>query len=206
MTNSAEHDQTQRRADVAAAVGGMANPLGLALEMFAEDRYLLADAMRAYIGGSDAGAVFCAHAVCERELAGLVEHSGSAPSDSVRWGLGRLIDYCKQHALLPKAFLDPLARLNEHRKTLYHYGHAESAAALQRRALELIEQVGPQRLWKDFEARHGYAGEPKEVHGFAMDAVLRASALEAIKLMLDLRSHFAAGLWPIDKNLAQPEP
>ena len=96
--------------------------------------------------------------------------------------------------MLPADLLDRLAQLNEHRKTLYHYGHADSSAALQRRTSEFLDRVGSEQIRADFEKQHGEAGSNKNVYRFAMDAVLKDSALNAIVVMFELRSQLAADL------------
>ena len=57
----------------------MDSPMGLGTTVAVEDQYLLSNAVRCYIGGADAGTIFCVHASCERDLMALVKHSGSAP-------------------------------------------------------------------------------------------------------------------------------
>ena len=157
-----------------------------------EDSYLLSDAVLCYLNGADAGTIFCAHASCERDLAALIQASGSAPSGSERWGLGALVSHCADQGLMPSDLLDNLRILNDHRKTLYHYGHSESDTALRQRTYELIHEVGSSKLREDFKERHGYDGDNKEVYRIAMDRVLQQNALSALTTGFMLRSWLAS--------------
>ena len=183
-----ESEQEKRRDDVRAAMAVMDSPMGLGITVDAEDQYLLSDAVRCYIGGADAGTIFCAHASCERDLAAMVKHSGSAPANSERWGLGAFVSHFAAQAAMPPDLLNRLRILNDHRKTLYHYGHSESDTALLRRTSELIEEVVPSKLHDDFREQHGYEGDNKEVWRFAMDRVLQQNALSALTTAFKLRS------------------
>jgi hypothetical protein len=184
-------EQDKRRADVNAAMKVMDSPIGLALMVDAEDAYLLTDAVRCYINGADAGTIFCVHASCERDLAAMVQASGSAPGGSQRWGLGALVSYCADQGLMPSDLVDNLRVLNDHRKTLYHYGHSESDTALSQRTDELIQEVGSSKLHEDFKEQHGYEGDNKHIYAFAMDRVLQRNALSALTTGFMLRSWLA---------------
>jgi hypothetical protein len=186
--NGDKPQQDKRRADVWAAMKVMDFPMGLGLTVDVEDTYLLSDAVLCYISGADAGTVFCAHASCERDLAAMVRHSDSVPARSERWGLGALISHCAAQGVMPADLLDRLRVLNDHRKTLYHYGHSDSADALRRRTSELIEEVGPSKLRDCFKQQHGYDGDNKEVWRFAMDSALQQNALSALTTAFMLRS------------------
>ncbi|GIF56693.1 hypothetical protein [Asanoa iriomotensis] len=181
-------EQDKRRADVRAAMNVMDSPVGLGLTVDFEDTYLLSDAIRCYINTADAGTIFCVHASCERDLAAMVQASGFAPAGSQRWGLGALVAYCEHHEQMPPDLLDNLRILNDHRKTLYHYGHSESDNALRRRTSDLIQEVGSSKLREDFKEQRGFEGDNKEVYVFAMDRVLQRNALAALTTGFMLRS------------------
>lgn len=88
MTSLVDEDKRQR--EVASAMARMDTHEGLGLVVEYEDNYLLTDAIRCYKSGADAATIFCVHAVCERDLAVLVEHSESAPGPSRKVGLGKV--------------------------------------------------------------------------------------------------------------------
>lgn len=173
----------------------MESPVGLGLTASPEDAYLLSDAVRCYIAGGDVGAVFCAHASCERDLAASVQRSGDAPARAKMWGLGALIDHLEQVNTLPADLVQPLRDLNVARKTLYHHGHSESEAALMRRTSRFIEEHGESQFHADFAAAHGRPGGNKEVWVFAMDRTLRRIALDAITTGFLLRSWMASSMY-----------
>lgn len=183
--------QEKRRADIRDAMKVMDSTMGLGLTVDAEDAYLLSDALRCYINGADAGTIFCVHASCERDLAAMLQASGSAPAGSQRWGLGTLVAHCAAQRLVPSDLLDNLRILNDHRKTLYHYGHSESDTALRMRTSEFIQEDGLSKLHEEFNDRHGYEGGNKDVYKFAMGRVLQRDALSALTTGCMLRSWLA---------------
>lgn len=191
---SFESEQEKRRADVRAAIATMDSPMGLGITVDAEDQYLLSDAVRCYLGGADAGTIFCAHASCERDLAAMVKHSGFASANSGRWGLRALVSYCATQGTMPQDLIQRLSILNDHRKTLYHYGHSESETALRRRTSELIKEVGSSKLREEFREQHGHEGGNKEVWAFAMGRVLQQNALSGLTAAFKLRSWLAPGI------------
>lgn len=181
-------EQDKRRADIRVAMKVMDSPFGLGLTVDPEDAYLLSDAMRCYINGADAGTIFCVHASCERDLAAMLHASGSAPVGSQRWGLGVIVSHYADQGLMPSHLLDNLRILNDHRKTLYHYGHSESDTALRQRTYDLIHDVGSSKLREDFRERRGFEADNKELYAFAMDCVLQRNALSALTTGFMLRS------------------
>jgi hypothetical protein len=168
-----------------------ASARGLGSTVDAEDAYLLLDSIRCYIGGADVGAIFVAHAVCERDLAAVLHHSGTAPNGSIRWGLGTLIKHFDDSGELPVELISDLMQLNENRKALYHFGHSESSSALIARTHELIEQVGSGALRETFRERSGVDGDNKDILRFAMDQALRDMALSGLAAAIRLRTHVA---------------
>jgi len=182
-------EQDGRRADVRNAMKVMHSPMGLGVTVDVEDAYLLLNAVRCYIGGADAGTIFCAHATCERDLAALVRHTDPVPKHSARWGLGGLVQHFESlNNSMPSELLGRLRALNDHRKTLYHYGHSEAPSALRARTYDLIEDVGSATLRDDFRELHDYQGDNKDIITFAMDRVLKNDALAALTTSLMLRS------------------
>ncbi len=184
-------EQDKRRAEIAAAIKAMDNVIGLGFTVNVEDIYLLSDAVRCYRIGIDSGAIFCAHASCERDIAAMLEATGAAPAGSQRWGLGALVSYCAKSDLIPVELTENLNRLNEHRKTLYHYGHTDSETALRQQAYRLIEEIGSENLRLDFQEERGYLGDNKELFRYAMDRVLRQNALLGLRTAFQLRSWLA---------------
>lgn len=189
-----ERDIERREHALKSALTRMANPRGLGLVVALEYAYLLTGAQLCFTRGADAGAVFCAHASCERDLASLVKFEGDGPRGSERWGLGPLVTHCVQHHELPQELAQQLQELNESRKTLYHFGHSEAEASLARATDALIEEVGSDRLHQDFMDLFGYEGRNKEVWKYAVDRALESMALAALEAAMQLRSWLARDL------------
>lgn len=126
----------------------------------------------------------------------MIEASGSAPAGSKHWGLGALVSHCANAGLIPSDLLDNLRLLNDHRKTLYHFGHSESETALLQRTDELIREIGSSKLCEDFQEERGYEGDNNQVFKFAMDRVLRQNALSARSTAFKLRSWLASNPHP----------
>jgi hypothetical protein len=189
-----EREMERRKRALASAISRMADPRGLGLVVTLEDAYLLSGAQLCFTRGADAGAVFCAHASCERDLASLLKFEGNGPPGSERWGLGPLITHCVQHHDLPQSLAVHLRALNESRKTLYHFGHSEAEASLARATEAIIEEVGSERLRQDFMDRFGYEGRNKEVWKYAVDRALEGMGLAALEAAMQLRSWLARDL------------
>jgi hypothetical protein len=151
-----------------------------------------------FLSGADAGAIFCAHASCERDLAAMVNAVDTRPRGWERWGLGPLVKHCMQQYGLPDEVGQQLLNLNESRKTLYHFGHSDAQASLARATSAPIEEVGSEKLFEDFKKLYGREGRNKEVWRYAADRVLENKALEAIDAALQLRSWFAVNQLPGD--------
>ena len=184
----------RRRRALASAISRMADPRGLGLEVTLEDAYLLSGAQLCFIRGADAGAVFCAHASCERDLAALLKFEGDGPPGSERWGLGPLITHCVQHHDLPQSLAASLRALNESRKALYHFGHSETEASLALATDAIIHDVGSERLRQDYMDRFGSQGSNKEVWKYAVDRALEGMALSALDAAMQLRAWLARDL------------
>lgn len=82
-------------------------------------------AIQAFLDGNWVAVVHCCHAVCERELAGVISASTARMNDEVdaKWeafGMGKLLDEVAEHDLLPPELIDELRDLASRRKP---YGH-----------------------------------------------------------------------------------
>lgn len=184
-------EREARRDDVITAMGGAASRstliLGLGLTVDVEDQFLLYNAVLCYVSGADAGAIFCAHASCERDLSAMVAHLDDPPAGAERWGLGALVGHCRSAGLLGAELLDSLGELNERRKNLYHYGHSDSERGLGARSGQMLEREGTSGLREEFVARHGYEGGIKDIWRLAIDRVVQRDALAAITAAFRLR-------------------
>jgi len=202
---------SRRREALAGAVRRMDDVRGMGFVSTVEDGYLLTGAQLCFLSGADAGAIFCAHASCERDLAAMVNAAETGPRGWERWGLGPLVTRCIEHHGLPRVLGQQLLDLNESRKTLYHFGHSDAEASLARATSALIETGGSEKLFEDFKKLNGREGCNKEVWRYAMDRVLEDKALAAIDATLRLRSWFAVKEFPgVDADRAcgcsgQPE-
>jgi hypothetical protein len=181
--------EEDRSRDLSDAIGAMRNPAGLGITVEPEDSILLQDAFVCYRAGADAGAVFCAHAASERDLAAFVAHSRTPPKQHRRWGLGQLITHCRAVELVPLEILNSLEVSNEHRRTLYHYGHSGSDSSILKRTVSQAEEAGTGAVLDAYQATFGRScSGMKELLEFALAQEMRATALGAIRAALNLRS------------------
>lgn len=86
------------------------------------------DAARSFVDGLWVACVLCCHAVCEREVAGIIAISPGNLEDRLdrRWeafGLGRLLTVAERENLLPQDAVGDLRKLADARKP---YGHWRS--------------------------------------------------------------------------------
>lgn len=101
-----------------------ANGEGYALTGGTEAELMWDATMRTFIHGIWAGSIVCAQACCERTMASLLELQYAAspqPRGWRTWGLGRLIDYHREHNLVENALLDEVQRVCEARKPFGHW-------------------------------------------------------------------------------------
>lgn len=144
--------------------------LAVAAGGFESGQFLL-EALACYEGGLYLASLTCAHATCERELAGRVAHAGAiAPEGWERWGLGRLIQHARTQAWHSASTLELLEAVNEKRKTVYHFRELDAEGGL---------------FWRTY-ADTGW-------HGFRdmradLKEQLRMDALEAIRAALAVRA------------------
>ena len=85
-----------------------------------ENGLLILEACRCYRLGADLACILCAHACCERELAGILKWQLPATQRAERWGLGRLIRVGRERGWFDASLASKLDQLNENRRTLYH--------------------------------------------------------------------------------------
>ena len=100
-----------------------------------ENGFLIIEATRCYHLGADLACILCAHACCERELAGTLKGQHPPIPNSERWGLGRLIRIGRERDWFDGNLASRLEQLNENRRTLYHLQDLEAPAGLWRRAI-----------------------------------------------------------------------
>lgn len=86
-------------------------------------------AVRTFLDGVWVACIFCCHVVCEREVAGIISTSvdrlnRKIPDEWETFGLGRLLNLARKHALLPPALIDDVRRVTDARKP---YGHWRSS-------------------------------------------------------------------------------
>jgi len=95
-----------------------------------EETQLVWDAaIRAFLDGNWLASLLCCHAVCERELAGILSLSRARLNDALakdweRLGMGGLLAEVRKHRLLPDNLIQSLLELVDSRKP---YGHWRSA-------------------------------------------------------------------------------
>ena len=136
-----------------------------------EAGFLIAEAARCYRFGADIACILCAHACCERELAGILRWQKSYPQGAERWGLGRLIGAGQERNWFGMDLAVKLEQVNENRRTLYHLQDFGAQRGLWRRAMQTAD--GPAA--KDDVAR-------------AIPGTLRRDALEALECAFVLRT------------------
>jgi hypothetical protein len=136
-----------------------------------ESGVFLGEAVGCYLHGHFAASLVCAHATCERELAGRVAHNPTtAPKGWERWGLGRLIQHARERGWHSDATIEFLEAVNERRRSVYHFRDFSADGGLFRRT---------------------YAARPwqgKEAINVDMSDQLRMDALEAIRAALAVRA------------------
>ena len=136
-----------------------------------ESGWFFAEAAGCYVAGLYAAALVCAHASCERELAGWVNSLGaSAPRGWERWGLGRLLEYSVEVDRFPKGTAALLDEVNRKRRDFYHFRDERTPDSI-------VSRTYDQVTWRG-----------KEFADADMTAQLRVDALQAIRAALDVRA------------------
>jgi len=113
------HEQRQR---ALSELLGEFPPITSGLTASGHESGILYTESLAYLNGTFAAALVCAHASCERELAGWINWLGSdAPKGWDYWGLGKLTMYAVRGGGMPQAIADTLLDVSERRRLLSHY-------------------------------------------------------------------------------------
>lgn len=143
---------------------------GMAAGGFESTQFLM-EAVGCYQNGLFLASLTCAHATCERELAGRLAHPREqAPRGWERWGLGRLIEHARQAGWHSEATLLLLTSVNEKRRTVYHFRDFGADGGL-------FLRTYAKRPWR---GKHEISTD--------MHDQLRLDALEAIRAALAVRA------------------
>lgn len=136
-----------------------------------ENGFLIIEATRCYHLGADLACILCAHACCERELAGTLKWQHPPTPNTERWGLGRLIRIGRERHWFDADLASRLDQLNENRRTLYHLQDFEAPTGLWRRAISRADNP---------VTKHDVAE--------AIPGTLRQDALEALNCAFAVRT------------------
>lgn len=106
----------------------------------AEAIWLYTEAWRDYINRAYFSALICAHAACERELAGcLFPYRDELDRRWLTWGLGKLISTSLERGIIDDDMGQELYKLNDIRKATAHFKvEHETPTSVQRRAMSLF--------------------------------------------------------------------
>lgn len=161
-----------RRAEVNRIVESLGGPIlyGLSAGGY-ENGFLILEATRCYRLGADLACILCAHACCERELAGILKWQEPATANAERWGLGRLIRVGRERGWFDADLAVRLEQVNESRRTVYHLQDFEA----------------PTGLWKRAASRADNPVTKDEV-AEAIPGTLRQDALEALACAFTVRT------------------
>jgi hypothetical protein len=103
----------------------------------AEAVWLYEEAERAFIDGLYLATLLCAHAACERALAGcLLSYEGELDKNWTRWGLGPLTRAAFERGLIDDQMSRDLHQVTELRKVSAHYKSPMVHNSVSRRAFE----------------------------------------------------------------------
>ncbi|WP_101395224.1 hypothetical protein [Phycicoccus duodecadis] len=138
-----------------------------------ETMWLVHESALCLIRGQSLASLMCAHAACERHLAGILSISDDLPERWERWGLGRLMTTAADRGVITQELLSRLSALNEARKVSAHFKAPLHKSSLMARA-QLAEDLEP-----DVERR--------------LDAIAESDALEALDVALTL---VHSAVWP----------
>lgn len=102
--------------------------------------WLYEESCRSYVNGMFLAALLCAHAACERVLAGcLLFYEDQLEKNWIMWGLGRLIVAAFERGLIDQRMKDNLDQVTEVRKVSAHYKHPITTPnSVSRRALRAL--------------------------------------------------------------------
>ncbi|WP_143626262.1 hypothetical protein [Streptomyces viridosporus] len=136
-----------------------------------ESAWFFVEAIGCYLHGFDAAALVCAHASCEREIAGRVNHLGAnAPRGWERWGLGALLQYAATEGWYTASSQALLEEVNRKRREFYHFRSEWTADSIVMRTYQQLPWRGKDGARED------------------MAQVLRADALQALRAAFILRA------------------
>lgn len=108
-----------------------------------ESVWLYHEAVRSFVEGFALAALLCAHASCERVLAGcLQDYEQELDKNWRRWGLGPLVEEAFNRALIEQPLRDALVQVNEVRKVSAHFKPPLAPNSLHRRAIHRAD-AGP---------------------------------------------------------------
>ena len=136
-----------------------------------ESGFLILEACRCYRLGLDLACILCAHACCERELAGILEWQLPVTPNAERWGLGRLIRAGRKRGWLDTGLAGKLEKFNENRRTLYH----------------LQDFFAPTGLWRRATSNAGNPATKDDV-ARAVPGTLRQEALDGLDCAFAVRT------------------
>jgi hypothetical protein len=166
----ADQDSRRRRADRLCEVLKIQEPYrydpAWYLSGGIEAIWLYTEAWRGYVNGAYFSALICAHAACERELAGcLFPYRDELDRRWLTWGLGKLVSASLERGIIDGNMSQELYKLNETRKVTAHFKvEHETPTSVQRRAMSLFATNND----SDFEN--------------TLDDVIRSDALSAIRV------------------------
>ena len=161
--------RAERWIEVRAAQARFARGSGWLVPGGVEAVWLYEEACRSYMNGMYMAALLCAHASCERVLAGRLDwYEVRLPKDWVRWGLGRLAPAAFEAGLIDERLKDRILQLSELRKVSAHFKPPLAPNSIARRAVELFN------LHPDLETEDGF------------DSLLRRDALSALETTTEL--------------------
>ena len=186
------HDETEaRRSEVLRVFAASPNPMSVATVVDVENGLILTTAMQAYVKGVDVAAVITGHASAERDLLIRASHwaerrEPEPPRKFEMWGLGRLIDYYRSE--LKSDLLSSLSTLNIRRRTLYHYGHSQTASGLNQSTHAYIAKHGTGSLVAEYSTMHGQRPDQKELFEHSTRTMLRGWALDSLETALAARA------------------
>ena len=101
-------------------------------------------AVRAFLEGNWLASLLCCHAVCERELAGILTlyPDDQVPEGWERFGMGRLLVELKRLRRLPPDLIEDLFALSKSRKPYGHWRSSLADDAMMARVIRESEATG----------------------------------------------------------------
>ncbi|MFG2021981.1 hypothetical protein [Actinomadura geliboluensis] len=162
-------ERTQRWAEIRSIQAPFHREHGWLIPGGAEVSWLYDEAERAFIDGLFLATLLCAHAACERALAGcLLRYEEELDRNWLRWGLGPLTKAAFERGLIDEQMKQDLQQVTELRKVSAHYKFPLEPNSVSRRAYE------------EFAETSTSSDED------ALDAVLRRDALTSFRVATEL--------------------